>query len=146
VTAVPAPLEQLDLVVRASASLLELDTFTPDDVQIVVPVPQVWYEPRLLVTETVDPAFQQALDQFLAQRADWLARRSDVRDKASAISRAISGAPLSFPTPDPDALEDETVAAGPLVPPEDAFSTVPRPVAGGPAVLEAIALRDLRVQ
>ena len=147
VEAVPVPLEQLDVVVRASASLRELDTFTTDDVQVLVPVPQVWYEPRLLLTETVDPEFQQTFDQFVAERADRLARRADVRDKASAVSRAISGTAPAFPSPDPDALEEEAVAPDPLTPPEDAFSTVQRPVAGSSATpgLEAVPLRDLRV-
>jgi hypothetical protein len=147
VDAVPVPLEQLDVVVRASASLDALDTFGADRVQILVPVPQVWYEPRLLVTEAVDAEFQQTLDGFLAGRATWLARRADVRDKAAAVGRAISGTPPAFPAPDPDALEDEAVATDPLVPPEDAFSTVPRPIPGSTAItLEAVPLRDLRVQ
>lgn len=147
VDAVPVPLEQLDLVVRATASLREFDTFTTDDVRVVIPVPQVWYEPRLLVTEVVDPEFQQTLDRFIAERAEWLARRADVRDKASAITRAITGTPLAFPTPDPDALEpDETVAPGPLTPAEDTFSTATREAAGGTVVLEAVPLADLRTQ
>jgi hypothetical protein len=140
--AVPVPLEQLDLVLRASASLAPLDTFVAEAVQLLVPVPQAWYEPRLLVTETVDPEFQQALDRFIAVRADWLARRADVRAKAAAIGRAINGAALSFPTPDPDALEEEAVAPGPLTPPEDAFSTAPS--ADEPPVLEATPLSALR--
>jgi hypothetical protein len=147
VQAVPVPLEQLDVIVRSSASLREFDTFSTDGVEVLFPVPQVWYEPRLLVIETVDPEFQQTLDQFVPERAMWLARRADVRDKAATIGRAITGTPPAFPTPDPDALEEEAVATGPLVPPEDAFETAPPLVPGPTAVaLEAAPLRDLRTQ
>src|SRR6185369_7248134 len=55
INAVPAPLEQLDVIARASASLAAFDTFAPDQVTVIVPVPQIWYEPDLLRVLAIDP-------------------------------------------------------------------------------------------
>lgn len=130
VKAMPVPLEQLDVAMESSASLAPFDTSTPDRVCILVPVPQVWYEPELLRKEIVDPEFQQTIDEFVERRAKWLKRRQDVREIAEAIIRAIKGEPPVYPDPDPDALEEEDVASDPLDPedpkladPEETYGT-----------------------
>jgi hypothetical protein len=125
IDAVPIPLEQLEIAFEATASLRPFDTFTADRVRILVPVPQAWFEPRLLQTEEVDSAFQEALDRFTAERAVWLQRRQQVRLRSSALVRAITGEAPEFPEPDPDALEDEEVASGELDPPEGGYGTSP---------------------
>jgi hypothetical protein len=143
--AVPIPLEQLDAALEASAPLAHFDTFTRDRVQILVPVPQVWYEPNLLQEEQIDPLFQQTLDEFIQRRGKWLARRGQVRAIAAAYVQGIAGDPLEYP--DPDALEeDEFVAADPTDPDdpqlaeeEDAYGTE---VEGGETVVTAF--EDLR--
>ena len=53
------PLEQLDLAMTASASMTPFDTFAPDVVEVLVPVPQIWFEPDLLKVEAVSPQFQK---------------------------------------------------------------------------------------
>jgi hypothetical protein len=133
VEAVPVPLEQLDAAFKASAPLAPYDAFdtsTLELVRVLVPVPQVWYEPRLLQVEAVDEEFQETIERFVTRRGKWLLRREQVRQRASAIEQAVIGQPSSFPTPDPDALETETVATDPLdandpklVEPEDTFGT-----------------------
>lgn len=107
VEAAPVPLEQLDVVFQASASLLPFDLFTPTQVQVLIPVPQNWYEPNLLKTEAVAPEFQQAINRFATQRTEWLYRRELVREKAAAIIKAISGQAPKYPPQDPDGLPDE---------------------------------------
>jgi hypothetical protein len=109
IDAVPVPTEQLDIVVEASAAMQPFDTFTADQVRILVPVPQVWYEPRLLVTEVVAPAFQTAIDGFVAMRARALDRRANVRRKSAALLRAVQGSAPTFP-PDANLLEPESGA------------------------------------
>jgi len=123
VEAAPVPLEQLDAVIAASAGLAPFYVSAPDQVRVAVPVPQIFYEPRLLVQETVDPAFQQAIDSLVQQRTGWLQRRLDVRTKVSAIHQAITGSPATYPTPDPDQLEDEGEVAGAPPTPEPDFGT-----------------------
>ena len=106
VEVVAVPLEQLDVVLEASASLEPFHINEVDRVRIAVPVPQVWYEPGLLETEIENPIFQQVIDAFSMVRAKLLDRRQEVREKISALNKALTADELSFPTPDPDALEE----------------------------------------
>lgn len=129
VEAVPVPQEQLDLAMEASAPLAPYDTFRGDEVQLLVPVPQQWYEPGLLRTEEVDPEFAATIDRYARRRSKILRRRIQVRDRADALDVAAGSTPVSWPDPDPAALEKvETVADDPIDPddpflaaPEDAF-------------------------
>lgn len=130
INAAPVPLEQLDAALAASASLGALDTSALEQVRLLAPVPQVWFEPDLLRVEQVDPEFQQALDTLVVRRGRWLTRRRDVRVKYSALSQAIIGQPATFPTPDSLALKPNEVEADPLDPnipelaePEAAYGT-----------------------
>lgn len=107
IQAAPVPLEQLDLVMQASASLVPFTLANPDQVEILVPVPQRSYDPDLLKRELVDPEFQHTLDEFATRRAGWLNRREIVRSRNSLIEQAITGTVPSYPSPDPDRLEDE---------------------------------------
>lgn len=128
VDAIPVPLEQLDLAVRASISLEGYDTTVPDHMRLLVPVPETLFEPGLLHRELPDPEFQRTLDRFLARRASVLARRGDVRSKASALALAATGNAIEYPSPDPDALDaDETpgVLALALVAGDDQWRLLP---------------------
>lgn len=113
VQALPVPLEQLDLVVKESAPLR---AFSPaqndasDQVQILVPVPQDWYEPRLLLTDAIDPEFLSTLAEFELRRAAWLHRRSLVRRRVTVLQWALTGKPADFPDPDPDRLEADELS------------------------------------
>lgn len=57
INAKPVPIEALDDVVRASAGLAPFNVFIEDQMDILVPVPQAWFEEELLVIEEVDDAF-----------------------------------------------------------------------------------------
>jgi len=105
VQAAPVPLEQLDIVLESSASLVPFDLSKPDQVQILVPVPQAWYEPDLLKTEAVDSEFQRTIDQFVNRRSQWLNRRSIVQTRNTLMIQAITGTVPDYA--DPDRLEDE---------------------------------------
>jgi hypothetical protein len=113
VQAAPVPLEQLDTVFQESASLVPFNTVSndaADQVQILVPVPQRWYDPQLLVTAVIDPEFIETQTEFIERRAAWLHRRQLVRSRASGINEAITGEPIRYPEPDPDRLEDDEKA------------------------------------
>jgi hypothetical protein len=119
IDAVPVPLEQLSVVLQESSPLAPFDLFTPDAVRVLVPVPQMWYEPGLLRVEVVGPEFKAAIDQFSTRRGKWLKRRSDVRGKAAVLSQAIAGKAPDYPSPDPEAVEPEAEAEDPLDPADD---------------------------
>ena len=105
IQAAPVPLEQLDIVLESSASLVPFDVSKPDQVQILVPVPQAWYEPDLLKTESVDAEFQRTIDQFVIRRSQWLNRRSIIQTRNTLIIQAITGTAPGYS--DFDRLEDE---------------------------------------
>jgi hypothetical protein len=106
VDAVPAPLEQLDLALENSASLAPFNVAAPDQVRLLVPVPQAFYEPGLLKVEQVDPEFQQTLDEFITRRGRWLNRRRELRDKHAALAKALNGQAPVYPLVDPLAVDD----------------------------------------
>ena len=110
--AVPVPLEQLDLAVRESAPLAPLDFSLGERVRVLVPVSQASWEPRLLLTETIDPLFQQTLDGYLLDRSRALGARQGLRIDEATLRQAIDATPPAVPdiADDPDALEAESFA------------------------------------
>jgi hypothetical protein len=109
--AVPVPCEQLDVAMRDSSPLLPFDVHMADRVQVLVPVPQTYYEPDLLKVEEIDIEFDETIRRFTADRDLWLGRRLDVRRKASALYKAIKGEPLMYKDPDPDAVDNLELSA-----------------------------------
>jgi len=105
VRALAIPYEQLDLAIDESAALAPYDLNTPDRVEVLVPVPQQYYEPQLLVVDVIDPQFDQTIARFTTVRDQWLGRRLIVRHKAAAIYKAIKGTPLLYPSDDPNAID-----------------------------------------
>ncbi len=87
--AVPVPLEQLDLAVREAAPLAPLDFSLGERVRVLVPVSQASWEPRLLLTETIDPLFQQTLDGYLLERSRALGARQGLRLTEATLRQAI---------------------------------------------------------
>jgi hypothetical protein len=113
-----------------------------------VPVPQVWFEPGLLLTEVESPEFAEAIERFSLRRGRWLRRRRDVREKRSLLGEAISGEPTVYPEPDPEALEPEEEAEDPidegdplLTEPEGAHGTTTGPD-GAPAAEAVVKLKE----
>jgi hypothetical protein len=111
--AVPVPFEQLDLLLRESAGLAPVDLARGERLRVFVPVSQASYEPRLLLTEELDPEFFTTLDRFLMDRSRALAGRQSVRIKSSVLQRALLGQAPPVPAigDDPQALEPETLGA-----------------------------------
>lgn len=106
--AVPMPTEQLDNVLARAAALSPLSTAISEEIMVLVPVPQAVYEPHLLETELVSPEFQQAIDQLVVERTDWLGRRIYLRSRRDALLAAIDPQSVApYPDPDPERLEDE---------------------------------------
>jgi hypothetical protein len=148
----PIPVEQLDVVVTACASLAPFDRTRPERVRVLVPVPQSSFEPELLQVAQVAPIFQDTIDRFAETRGKWLRRRTDLRGIASAFNRAIAGSPLMYDTPDPEALEEEAMAddpllggEGPLSVPEETYGTVVTEGPTGAPVTNVTVFEELRL-
>lgn len=109
---VPVPLEQLDRVIRESAGAAALDFSRRERVQLLVPVTQSLYDPRLLLTETLDPLFEATLQRFLVDRGRALAARFLLQTKRSVLVHAINGREEPVPAigEDPAAIEPEDLA------------------------------------
>jgi hypothetical protein len=99
VEAVPAPLEDLDAALAASAPLAPFDlaSAAPDLARIIVPVPQRVFDPRLLVIEQEDPIFATTVARFVAERQDWRQRRDGVNARYEALQALVSGPPAAAP-------------------------------------------------
>jgi hypothetical protein len=109
--AVPVPVEQLDIAVRASAGLAPLELSAQESVRMLVPVPLQSWEPRLLVTETIDLEFQRTLDRYLLTRARTLGLRQGLRSRAAMLQHALDGQTqvVAAYSDDARALEPETL-------------------------------------
>ncbi|HEU4387705.1 MAG TPA: hypothetical protein VFV34_07910, partial [Blastocatellia bacterium] len=125
IEAAPVPVEELDAVMVMSAPLQPFDFEAGEEVRVLVPVPEIWFEPNLLVVEQVAPDFQIAINNFTNEVNDWLQRRLDVRNKARVLGKATNARDPVFTDPDP-----QTATA--VEPPEDAFGTS---LAGGALVV-----------
>ncbi|HEX4947614.1 MAG TPA: hypothetical protein VFZ34_13170 [Blastocatellia bacterium] len=104
----PAPLEQLDVIMEASAPLAPLRLNEAEVVQLLVPVPQVLYDPHLLKREKEAPQFAEEIAQLTTKQNATLVRQKDVENKAKLLGRAIRGeknpTPLEF---QPDSKEED---------------------------------------
>lgn len=112
VDAAPVPVEQLDLAIRASASLAPLDVEANESVRVLVPVPLQSWEPRLLIKEVVDAEFQRTLDRHLLERSRDLGARQALRVRQSVLNGAIGALepPVQAWNDDNAALEKESLA------------------------------------
>lgn len=117
IDAAPVPIEQLDIAVRANAALAPLDPSVPESVRLLVPVPLQSWEPRLLLTEAVDPLFFTTLNRFLLDRARALGGRQGLRLRDAVLQHALAGIDVTVPAFDNDAAALETETLSPWGPP-----------------------------
>lgn len=99
------PMEQLDVAVRESQPLLPFDLQSFDDVELLVPIPQNFYDPNLLEIEAIDPSFDVTIQRFTIALNEWLGRRHDVQQKTATLYEAIKGERLKIEK-DRDRLDD----------------------------------------
>ena len=104
-SAAPVPLGELELALREGAGLAPLDLEAPDEVELLVPVPDRVYEPGLLLTAEVDPAFARAVARYTEDRTSWLVRREMVRRRRDLLADAVTGERPTWPATDTAAGE-----------------------------------------
>ncbi len=97
VSAVPVARSNLELAIREAAPLASFNRNVPDRVEILVPVPDSAYDPRLLEREVEDPRFAEAIAGFIQDRALWLARREAARRRYDRLLESVSGQVTGWP-------------------------------------------------
>jgi hypothetical protein len=131
VEVVPVEIESLDAYVDAGVCLTPFDTTMPEQVQVLVPVPQQHFDPDLLIVEDETPdEFRDTIERILLVLNHRLGRRLDARGAERLLERILAGADLEHAA-EPRAVEGEVAAffpvdsvlldAGLPVPPSDAL-------------------------
>lgn len=138
VEAAPVELEALDDLLRAAAPTGPLDLTAPEQIQILVPVPQRHFSPDLLRVEDETPdEFREAIRLFLLRLNHRLGRRNDVRGGEERLQPVLFGSDPEHPAVDPGAVageatsrfpQDDDLPDGEIVPPpEPRFADDARP-------------------
>lgn len=91
ITAGPVHQEEIETALLSSMTAQPLDVAQNETVEVLVPLPDALYDPDILVTETVSPEFQQAVDSATAELAGALQHRKTVQQEANALSLVITG-------------------------------------------------------
>jgi hypothetical protein len=97
VSAVPVARSNLELAIREAAPLASFNRNVPDRVELLVPVPDSAYDPRLLERESEDPRFGEAIAAFIQDRALWLSRREAARRRYDRLLESVSGQVVGWP-------------------------------------------------
>jgi hypothetical protein len=114
VQAVPVPQEQLELVLERTAALAPIDLVNGDECTVFVPVPQRWFDPRLLFTDSIADAFLAAIRETGDRVAEHKQRRAVLRGHGFHVRTALSRSDApAWPADDPGAIPGEPAAAMP---------------------------------
>lgn len=108
ITAAPVQLEALDDLIAASAPLEHLDLARNEEIQVLVPVPQGWFDPRLLIVERVPRAFGNAIRQGERTRDGWRVRQRLLWNGLAEARRRLEGEAPALPA---GYLDDAALAA-----------------------------------
>ncbi|MET1254231.1 hypothetical protein [Aliikangiella maris] len=109
IEAAPVPIEEVEVILEACASLNCFDLYQPDRVKIYVPVPQAFYEAELLFGETVDPVFIQTLKKLVAKIKIEKEHRLQIQQMAQIVQGMIDPQNIIiFTEQDNEALPDES--------------------------------------
>jgi hypothetical protein len=91
----PVHQEEVETALLSGMTALPLDVTQNESVEVLVPLPDAVYDPDVLVLETVDPAFQSAVDSANAELAADLQHRKAIQEEANALSQVLTGAPAA---------------------------------------------------
>ncbi len=120
----PIHLEELETALETGMTAEPLDLSKSEPVELLVPLPDSVYDPDILVTEVVDPAFQKAIDAATSARNITLQHRKDVQLAANAQIAATGGTAIDLDaglTADEKTARDGTVVYTPQ--PGDLYGT-----------------------
>jgi hypothetical protein len=111
VQAQPIPIDMVDALIAESSSLAPYNLSARDQVQVLVPVPARFYDPKLLeLDERIHPLFDAEIARLERERLEALMQRDRLRRRYDALSHAVTGRLPLYRQDDPDSLPDETGA------------------------------------
>ena len=87
-TARPVHIEEIETILVTSAQLAPFDLTDlsmGDSIELLVPLPDGAYDPKVLVDETISPEFQDEINRAAGVRNDDLRHRKDLQLKANAL-------------------------------------------------------------
>ncbi len=87
----PIHQEEIETVLLDGMKSLPLDVTQNESIQVLVPLPDASFDPRILLTEIVDPAFQDAVDNAQQNRNSVLQHRKAIQIEANALSQSLTG-------------------------------------------------------
>ena len=87
----PVHQEEIETALLAGMTEQPLDPTQNESVEVLLPLPDTLYDPDILITETVDPAFQQAVTNAQEDLTFVLEHRQTIQQEANALSRALNG-------------------------------------------------------
>ena len=96
-TVEPVHQEEVETALLAGMTAQPLNLTQAESIEILVPLPDALYDPDILITETVAPAFQEAVTNAEDELTFVLQNRETVQQEANALSQAINGAQQPAP-------------------------------------------------
>lgn len=141
VNAGPIHLEELEAALETGMTAAPLDVTQTETVEVLVPLPDSLYDPNILVTETVDPAFQAAIDDATKARNITLQHLKAVQQAANVVLQSTGRPKVDLDaglTADEKTARDATPAVYTATS-DDAYGTV-----NNAGVFTSVALNNLQ--
>jgi hypothetical protein len=91
VSAAPVLMEEVETALLSAMTAQPLDVTQPESVEVLVPLPDSVYDPKVLVVEQLDPAFQAAVTAAQAELATALQKRKTIELEANTLSKVVTG-------------------------------------------------------
>lgn len=126
----PVHANELDGLIAASATSAAIDLTAPEGIELLAPLPDAVYDPRLLITEEVSPEFQDEVSQSRKNRDELLRHRLDLQLKANALLTALA-LPEIDTKYDVSQDEESPLSAPYTAPADENFATQPRSSGSG---------------
>ncbi len=102
ISAAPVRVEELEAALQTGMLAAPLDPASSEQVEVLVPLPDVLYDPNVLVSETVAPDFQNELDSATSQRNTALRSRKSIQIELNTLQIVLGP---NAPQPNPNLLD-----------------------------------------
>jgi hypothetical protein len=89
----PVHQEEIETALLGAMTAEPLDVTQNESIEVLVPLPDALYDPEILLTETVDGAFQTAVNNATQELDGVLQHRKAIQNEANALSQVLTGAP-----------------------------------------------------
>jgi hypothetical protein len=88
----PVHQEEIETALLGTMTAEPLDVTQNESVEVLVPLPDALYDPEILLQETVDGAFQTAVNGATQELDGVLQHRKAIQNEANALSQVLTGA------------------------------------------------------